>query len=333
MSGPRINEIRPRGLPVREDLRPVVATSLVTAALLAITAVAGLLFGARGLYTPDPATLAPFLGQDGITLVAILPLLLWSLWAARRGSLRGLLLWTAALFYLAYSYAYYVLNPEFNVLYLAYIAIVAMSLYSCLYLLLSTDADAVARRFSARAPVRLAGGFLMALSVGLGLAWVTMIISHLASGTTPSRVNQVVWPMDLIVAFPAMFWGGLWLWRRRPLGYAVATVLLFKGGLLGVTLVVNTWLASTFWGMPPDPALPVYTIGGLGGLALAAHYLRSLKGSSTATPAGTATVGIWYDTSATRAVDIAAKAFAQSACSQLATENLPNFQMTQPDGS
>src|SRR5918912_2671477 len=128
MSHPMTSEIRPRGLPVRGDLRPVLATSLVTAPLLAITAVAGLLFGARGLYTPDPATLPAFLGQDAITLVAVLPLLLWSVWATGRGSLRGLLLWTAALFYIAYSYAYYALDPEFNVLYLAYLAIVAMSL-------------------------------------------------------------------------------------------------------------------------------------------------------------------------------------------------------------
>jgi hypothetical protein len=125
---------------VRQGVGPVATTSLAIAALLAITAVAGLLFGARGLYRPDPATLPTFLGQDGVTLVVVLPLLLWSAWAARRGSLRGLLLWTAALFYLAYSYAYYVLSPEFNVLYLAYIAIVAMSLYGCLYLLINTDA-------------------------------------------------------------------------------------------------------------------------------------------------------------------------------------------------
>jgi hypothetical protein len=71
--------------------------------------------------------------------VVILPLLLWSVLAARRGSLRGLLLWAAALFYVAYSYAHYALNPEFNALYPAYIAIVAMSLYGCLYLLLGLD--------------------------------------------------------------------------------------------------------------------------------------------------------------------------------------------------
>jgi hypothetical protein len=263
-------------LPLRHDLRLVTATSLFTAAFLAITAVAGLLFGPRGLYNPDPATLPTFLGQDGMTLLVVLPMLLWSIWATRRGSLHGVLLWTATLFYIAYSYAYYVLNPEFNVLYLAYIAIVAMSLYGCLYLLLGTDADAVAARFASHTPVRLASAFLMALPVGLGAAWVTMIVAHLTSGATPTRVNQVVWPMDLIIAFPAMFWGGVWLWRRQPLGFAVATVLLLKGGLLGVTLVVNTWLASTFWGVAPDPAVPVYALGGIGGLALAASFLRSL---------------------------------------------------------
>ncbi|MDQ3810579.1 MAG: hypothetical protein M3336_09835 [Chloroflexota bacterium] len=268
---------RAGNLPVRYDLRLIAATSSLTAVLLAVTAVAGLLFGARGLYRRDPATLPTFIGQDAVTLLAVLPLLVWSMRATRRGSLRGLLLWTAALFYVAYSYAYHALDPQFNVLYLAYILIVAASLYGCLYLLLSTDADAVAAAFAAGAPARAAGAFLMALPLGLGLAWVAMIISHLATGATPSRVNQVVWPMDLIVAFPAMFWGGLWLWRRQPLGYLVAAVLLIKGGLLGITLVVNTWLASTFWGVAADPAVPVYALGGAGGLVLAARYLGHLR--------------------------------------------------------
>src|SRR5690242_12448674 len=120
-------------LPVRYGLRLVMATSGITGVLLAITAVSGLLFGVHGLYRPDPATLPTFLGQDAITLLAVLPLLLASIQAARHGSLRGLLLWAAGLFYVAYSYAYYVLDPEFNWLYPAYIAIVAMSMYGCFY--------------------------------------------------------------------------------------------------------------------------------------------------------------------------------------------------------
>lgn len=106
------------------------------------------------MYRPDSATLPTFLGQDAITLLIVLPLLFASTCSARRGSGRGLLLWAAGLFYVAYSYSYYVLNPEFNWLYLAYIAIVAMSMYSCLYLLLATDAKRVAEQFDARTPVR-----------------------------------------------------------------------------------------------------------------------------------------------------------------------------------
>src|SRR5205085_2113603 len=51
-------------LPIRYGLRLVTTTSVVMALLLAVTATAGLLFGARGLYRPDPATLPAFLGQD-----------------------------------------------------------------------------------------------------------------------------------------------------------------------------------------------------------------------------------------------------------------------------
>jgi hypothetical protein len=275
----------PDALPIRYGLRLVTATSLAIAVLLACTSVAGLLFGVRGLYRPDSATLPAFLGQDAVTLLAILPLLLWSVWAARRGSLRGLLLWTAALFYVAYSYAYYALSPEFNWLYLAYIAIIAMGVYGCLYLLLAIDANAVAKRFGRGTPVRAAAGFLMALAATLGVAWVAMIVAHFTSGQIPKRVSQVVWPMDLIVAFPAMFWAGLWLWRKQPLGYVAAAVLLVKGGLLGVTLVLNTWITMAFWGGAMDPAAPLYALCGVGGLALAGWYLRQL-GPELPGPAG-----------------------------------------------
>jgi hypothetical protein len=184
----------------------------------------------------------------------------------------------------AYSYAYYALNPEFNWLYPAYIAIVAMGLYGCLYLLLAIDAHALERRIGPDAPIRAASALLMLLPVGLGLAWLTMILTDLATGQMPTRVNQVVWPMDLIILFPAMFWGGLWLWRHQPLGYLVAPVLLVKAGLLGITLVVDSWLATAYWHAPLDSAVTIYGLGGTAGLLLAARYLRSVGLHVAATP-------------------------------------------------
>jgi len=269
---------RAGSLPVIRGLTVAYRLSAIAAVLLVVTSVAGLLFGQRGLYRPDPQTLPTFLGQDGITLLVGLPLLVGSMWQARRGSLRGLLLWPGPLFYFAYSYAYYLLSPEFNVLYLVYIVVASTSAYALLYLLLSIDAEGVRARFADRTPTRLAGGFLVVMALLIAGKWVAMIVSDLISGTAPSRVELGVWPMDLGIAFPAMFWGGVWLWRKESLGYLAGGLLLVKAASVGLTLVVNTWLV-THWGVPADPMLPAYAAVGLGGLALTVAYLRGVAPS------------------------------------------------------
>ncbi|MGH2351819.1 MAG: hypothetical protein ACRDJN_09425 [Chloroflexota bacterium] len=295
-----------RSRPVARGLTVPTVLSLLAAGLLVVTSVAGLWYGQRGLYTPDPATLPAFLGQDAVTLVAGLPLLLGSMWAARRGSVRGLLLWVGTLFYVAYSYAYYPLNPEFNALYLAYIAIVSLSGYGLLSLLLGTDAEAVRARFSERTPVRLIGGFMAVMGALFALKWVATITAHLMAGTTPTHIDLTVWPMDLVIALPATFWGGVWLWRRQPLGYVVAGLLLLKMALLGCTLVLNTWLV-TLWGRPPDPMVPFYATIGLGGLALLVAYLRCVRETSPDPAGGGGHSGSAWDRSSSPAMgDLAA---------------------------
>jgi hypothetical protein len=262
-------------LPTTRSIALPFTLSLVTAGLLAVTSISGLLFGQTFLYRPDPRTLPTFLAQDGITLAVGLPVLVGAISHARRGSLRGLLLWMASLFYFAYSYAYYLLSPEFNVLYLAYIAIVSMSAYGLLYLLLSVDADAVRDRFSPGTPVRLAGGFLIFMALLMTTKWVAGIVGSLAGGPAPTQIELTVYPMDLVIAFPAMFWGGVWLWRREALGFVVGTLLLIKAAGIGIGLVVATWVV-TLWGVSADPMVPVYALVGIGGAALAVRFLRSI---------------------------------------------------------
>lgn len=263
-----------RALPVIRDLTVPYLLSLATAALLVVSSVAGLVYGERGLYAPDPRTLPAFLGQDGVTLVAGVPLLLGAVWAARRGSVRGLLLWLGALFYVAYSYAYYL--TVFNALFLVYVGVVSMSLYGLIYLLVSVDAAGVRARFSVRTPVRLAGGFLMVMMGLFGAMWGAAVVAALAAGSGPSDVQRTVWPLDLAIAFPAGFWGGVWLWRRRPLAYVVAPLLLVKLGFLGTTLSLNSSL-SQLWQAPLDPFTPGYALGGLGSLALVVLFLGSVE--------------------------------------------------------
>jgi len=105
--------------------------------------------------------------------------------------------------------------------------------------------------------------------------WLSGIVLALVGGTTPTPKELGVWPMDLVVAFPALFWGGIWLWRRQALGYVVAALLLVKAASVGLTLVVLAWLVM-LWGGPADPMLPAYAIIGLGGAGLTVLYLRQV---------------------------------------------------------
>lgn len=97
-------------IPVKNKLTLVYALSGLLAALLVVSSIVGLLYGRGGFYDSYPASLAGLVGQDGITLVVGIPLLVASMWLSARGSMSGLFLWAGALFYFAYSYYFYVVG-------------------------------------------------------------------------------------------------------------------------------------------------------------------------------------------------------------------------------
>jgi hypothetical protein len=118
-------------LPAKRDLTLSYRTSLIVAALMAFASAGGLLLGSGGLYGPHPThslgvteaeaglLLPGFLGQDAFSLFVGLPLLLGSLWLARRGSLIGVLFWPGMLFYALYWYVLYLTGAPFSVLLLS----------------------------------------------------------------------------------------------------------------------------------------------------------------------------------------------------------------------
>ena len=74
----------PGVLPVTRGLAVPSCCPLLIAACLLVASIAGLAFGQRGLYEPNPATLPAFLAQDVLSLLVGLPLLLGSAWLAGR---------------------------------------------------------------------------------------------------------------------------------------------------------------------------------------------------------------------------------------------------------
>jgi hypothetical protein len=251
----------------------------VLAVLLAVSSVAGLLNGSRGLYDTYPARLAGLVGQDVITLLVGLPLLFASLWLTGRGSTRGLLVWTGTLFYFAYSYYFYVVGG-FNALFLLYIAIVSTGLYGLLSLLFNIDPVALKARFDPKTPAGLVSGFLVGYSLLFALMWVGLSLSSAAVGTQPDEVTHSVVAIDCVVLLPLLFFGGLLLWRREAWGYVLGGFLLVKMATTGFTLAFTTAL-GTWWARGIDPfntfLFVLFVLMAIGSLALLVPYLRGVR--------------------------------------------------------
>jgi len=73
---------------------------------MAAASVAGLMY--RTTIYPTDELLRTFVSNDVVNLFIGLPILLGSMWLARRGQLLGLLCWPGALFFVLYNYIVYV---------------------------------------------------------------------------------------------------------------------------------------------------------------------------------------------------------------------------------
>lgn len=248
---------------------PIYWGSNALAVLVLLSSIVGLSLGADGFYEPDPLTLPPILGQDLISLVFGVPLLLGCVKQSQAGSLKAVLLWTGLLFYFAYSYYFYVVGVKLNPLFWAYIAIVGLSLYCLLGLLVALQGVNLEGRISRRTPVRAIALFFGVMAGVFTALWVGLTLSRLLTDTPLSPVERQVIGLDGMVLMPLMFIGGWLLWRRQAWGYLLAGILLTKLATLGFTLLVNTGLLM-IWQQPVDALqtflFAVIMIGALIGL-------------------------------------------------------------------
>ena len=258
------------------DLRFASAITRLAAALLLVSAAAGLALGARTLYASDPLRLA-LIAQDAVALVFGLPLLVISAWSARRGSVRGLLCWIGALFYLAYFWFFHVVGVQLGPLLPAHIAIVSIGMYGALYLFVGLNAEAVKSRFTMRLKARSIAIFLMATAAIFAVAWLVLIVSRARAGEGLDTVTRLVVAVDGVVLLPLMFFGGLWLWRRQPLGDVLAAVLLVKSVATFLTLAVTSLVTWTAGGQLMILELAAYGAGLIVASLLLFNCLASLE--------------------------------------------------------
>lgn len=208
--------------------------SLLILLLTAIASIAGLLFP-NDIY-PTAELRESFLANDVVTLFLGLPILIVSMFLARRGKLLGLLFWPGALFYGLYNYFAYLFGMPFAVTFPLYLLIVTLSAYATIGLVASIDGRAVKQRLDGHVPVRVASVVLF----GFGFLTLFRVNTVIAGALT----NQILLPQselgllvaDFIIGF-AWVIGSILLWRRQDLGYVGGTGLLFQAAMLFIGLI------------------------------------------------------------------------------------------------
>lgn len=270
-------------LPIKREVTLASLCSGLVALLLSVASLAGLLDGSH-LY---PASqVSGNTGTDALNLVVGLPLLLGSMWLARRGSLIGLLCWPGALFYILYVYTFYLLGVPFNALFLPYVALVTLSAYTLIGLVASFDGQAVRHRLSGGVPVRTTAGLFLLLALLFLTVDVVQVVTTLASRASVNSTTYASWCTDCTVQLPALFVAGLLLWRREALGYVAAPGLLLQGGVLNAGYALVLAFQAIFAAAPlnaPFVAL-VFVIGVLGFILLAFFVRAAARGHAPASP-------------------------------------------------
>jgi hypothetical protein len=212
-----------------------------TAATMATASAVGV-FATDWLYRDNALVTATFRGQDMVTLVVAVPLLLVGLVLEIRGSPRGRVLWLGMLFYSMYAYLFYAVAAAFNQFFLLYVATFGLPLYALLFSVPRLDLTRLGSAMGGGVARVVAIIYTSVVAAGLGLLWVGISLSYLATEDVPQPIvdsghpTGVVFAVDLVFIVPPMLLAAIWLARRQALGWLLTGVMSVGGSVYTLTL-------------------------------------------------------------------------------------------------
>lgn len=221
--------------------------------------VLGLVF--PGQYRDVEWIRAAWFGNDWVTLVVAVPLLLGAALRASRGSTRALLLWMGVLGYGAYNYAFYLFGAALNVFFPLYVAGLVGSWLTLVVRLWRLDVDDVMLRPPTVLLARAVGGYFAIVGFGLASVWLALWAGHVFAGRpTPIEPEafRLVAALDLSMMVPALVAGGVLLWRRQAWGTVVTAIAGTQGSMYLLVLSVNAVVAVGRGLVDPPGELPVW---------------------------------------------------------------------------
>ncbi|MBL0345064.1 hypothetical protein [Candidatus Villigracilis affinis] len=199
----------------------------------------------QGIYRHDTSFVAALSnGTDAIALFVGLPLLLIGYMSYRRGSLRGSLFLIGMLLYFLYIGATYTFSVLFNSMFLIYTALFSASLFATIIALTDFDIQYLASKVTSNIPRRGIAIFMFVAGLGTLMLWLSELIAPIMTGQAPVNLGHYTTMFthgfDSAVITPACVITGIYLLKRKPLGYLLAAPLLILCTIIGVTVIAQT---------------------------------------------------------------------------------------------
>ena len=236
----------------------------------------------HGLYQYDTVNSASQeLGQDAVTLLIGIPLLIVGVVFSRKATLRGQLLLTGALGYFLYTYAAMSFLTAFNPLFLVYVALFSLSLFGFILSLRSLKMDELMRHIAGSFPRRVIAGYFIIVAAFLSLAWLGLVAPPIWTGAPPagleSAITMVIQALDLGVIVPTSLVTAALLLKKQPWGYALSSVVLLKILTMGTALIAMI-ISQMIAGVAIDPLVStIFVLISLGGIILGIVTLRNIR--------------------------------------------------------
>lgn len=217
----------------------------IAAALLAITG-SIIALSVKSIYGGlTPAFLPQAIAQDiaNLAIVSLLWLLLAAL--ALRGSMRAYLLWLGVLTFTVYNYVIYTFSIPFGILFLLWVAVFGMSLFSLIGGITAIDHKAVASSFKSRRAILVVAWFLNITAILFGFLWLSEDVPALILNTRPQSLIDMALPtnpvhiLDLGFFLPAVIATGVLLIKKKPLAYTLAPAFIVFLILTGIPILIT----------------------------------------------------------------------------------------------
>jgi hypothetical protein len=178
-------------------------------------------------------------GQDIGNLLAVVVLIVSTI-SMRAGSSRATQLWIGTLFYLLYAYVVYAFAVHFSRLFLVYVAILGLVVYTLIAALPTSARPSVYPRGTVRV---FAGWVLIGTGVLFALLWLSELVPASVSGQAPPSLEVAglivnpVHVIDLSVVLPGMIVIGVLTLRGNESGLFLTVPALVFSVLMGLSII------------------------------------------------------------------------------------------------